>query len=62
VDYRTNYSTCFSADINLEKADFEDGYDVFFVISKTLMLASNYLLGRCARRRQLLSSSIEKGY
>jgi hypothetical protein len=62
VDYRTNYSSCFSVDIDLEKTDSEGGFEVFFVLSKTLKLASNYLRGRCVRRRQLLLSYVEKGH
>ena len=32
VDYRTNYSTCFSADVNVENIDSEGGVEVFFVL------------------------------
>jgi hypothetical protein len=59
VNYRTNYSTCFSADVNVRVGS---DVEVFFVLSKTLKLASNYLLGRHSRRRQLLSSSVKKEY
>ena len=57
VDYRTNYSTRFSAEVNVY-----DNVEVFFVLSKTLKLAPNHLLGRHSRRRQLSSSSVKKEY
>jgi hypothetical protein len=61
VDYRTNYSTCFSVDVDVERYGF--GFvKVFLFFCKTLKLASNYLLGRHLRRRQLLSSSVKKRY
>ena len=60
VDYRTDYSTCFSMDVDVY--GIGSNYEVFFVLSKTLNLDSNYLLGRRSRRRQLLSSSVMKEY
>ena len=57
VDYRRNCSTRFSANVNAY-----DNVEVFFVLSKTLKLAPNHLLGRHSRRRQLSSSSVKKEY
>ena len=62
VDYRTNYSTCFSADVSAEIIDNKHDFEVFFALSKALKLASNYLLGRHSRQRQLLLSSVKKEY
>jgi hypothetical protein len=48
LDYRTNHSTCFSADVDMKR---NLGFvRVFFVLSKTLKLDPNYLLGRHLRR------------
>ena len=60
VDYRTNHSTCFSSTCFSEVNVIHD-VKVFFV-SKTLKLASSYSLGRLSRRRQLLSSFVNKEY
>ena len=43
VNYRTNYSICFSADVRWRELLI---YEVLFVLSKKLKLASNYFLGR----------------
>ena len=40
VDYRTNYSTCFSADVDVKKIDFVQVF--FFFFSKMLKVPSNY--------------------
>ena len=47
VNFRTNYSTCFTADVDTKKSCYSA--KVFFVLSKILELASNYLLGRHLR-------------
>jgi hypothetical protein len=48
LDYRTDYSTSFSADVDVKT---NGGFvRVFFVLSKTLKLDPNYLLGRHLRR------------
>ena len=60
VDYRTNYSTFFSADFDTSRITHT--IEVYFILSKTLKLASNYLLGRHSRRRQLLCSFVLKKY
>ena len=62
VDYRTKYSTHFSADVNVKNIGFEPNVEVFFVLSKMLKLASNCLLGRHSQQRQLLLSSVKKEY
>ena len=62
VDYRTKYTTCFSADVNFPGRAFKHVVEVFFVLSKALKLASNYLLGRHSRRRQLSLSYVKKEY
>jgi hypothetical protein len=64
VDFRTNYSTSFSADVDVKMIGSNLNYnvEVFFILLMTLKLASNYLLGRQSRRRQLLSSYIKKEY
>ena len=43
VNYRTNHSTCFSTDYDVNSSEI-DSVKVFFVSSKRLKLASNYLL------------------
>ena len=62
LDYRTNYSTFFGADVSAEIIDNNHDIEVFFALSRALKLASNYLLGSHSRRRQLLSSSVKKEY
>ena len=59
VNYRTNYSTSFPADIDAKKIG---PIEVIFILFKTWKLASNYLLRRYTLRRQLLSSSVKKDY
>ena len=59
VDYRTNYSTCFSADVDVEEINY---VKVFFVLFKMLKVASNFSLGRHSQRRQLLLSSLKMEY
>ena len=61
VNYRTSYSTWFSADVDV-KINSKYDVEVFFVLSKTLILASNFLLDRYSQQRQLLSSYVKKEY
>ena len=62
VNYRTNYSTCFSADVEANRPEHRYTYDVGVrsILSKVLKLA--YSLGRHSRRRQLFLSSVKKEY
>ena len=46
VDYRTNYTTSFSADVDIKRIGSKYDFEVFFVLSKMLKLASNYLMSR----------------
>ena len=62
VNYRTNHSTSFSADVVSDVINGKLDVEVFCVLSKTLKLGSNHLLSRHSRRRQLLSSSVKKEY
>ena len=64
VNYRTNFSTCFTADVVYTEKGIGPNYDlqVFFFLSKNLRLASNHLLGRHSRRRQLLPYLLVKEY
>ena len=64
VDNRTYYSTCFTADVKVRNfdSDGEGHVEVLFILSKTLKLSSNYLLGRHLRRTQVLSSPLKKEY
>lgn len=62
VYYRTNHSTRFSVDVDVDIMDSIDDIEVFFFLSKTLKLASNNLLARHSRRRRLLSSFVNKAY
>ena len=59
-DYRANYSTCFSTDVDIKK--FKFSLEVLSVLSKILKLTLTNLLGRHSRRRQLLSFSMKKEY
>ena len=43
-DYRLNHSVSFSADVDVDK--FEYDLEVYFILSKILKLASNSFLGR----------------
>ena len=43
VDYRTNYSTCFS--VNVDSRKTYKFHDVFFLFSPKAKLASNYFTG-----------------
>jgi hypothetical protein len=59
-DYRSNYSTCFSTDIDVTR--FKHIIKVFSVLSKMLKLALTDSLGRHSQRRQPLSCSLKKEY
>ena len=62
VNYRTNYSTRFSVDVEPKRPEYMYKYDVEVrsILSKVLKLA--YSLGRHSRRRQLFLSSVKKEY